>query len=118
ITSDGMRVYIDGASIFDRWRDQAPTAYTAQQTLTAGSHLVTVEYYEHSGAPTAHLSWQPLNATQSQGPSITSFTSSPSAVVAGQAAKLAWGVSGAASVSIDNGVGDVTSLSSIPVFPG
>jgi hypothetical protein len=56
--SDGMRLYIDGNLLLDRWRDQAATMYTVSQSLSAGTHLVTVEYYEHTGWPTAHLTWQ------------------------------------------------------------
>jgi uncharacterized protein YkwD len=57
-TSDGMRVYVDGQLILDRWRDQPGYTYTARHTLTQGSHLVTVEYYSHSGLPIAQLRWQ------------------------------------------------------------
>ncbi len=55
--SDGMRVSIDGLT-WARWRDQSPTSYGFSQTLSAGTHLITVEYYEHTGAATAILSWQ------------------------------------------------------------
>jgi hypothetical protein len=57
-TSDGMRVYIDGTLILDRWRDQPGYTYTARHTVSKGSHLVTVEYYSHSGLPIAQLRWQ------------------------------------------------------------
>jgi hypothetical protein len=53
-----VRLYIDGNLILDRWRDQAATMYTVRQTLGAGTHLITMEYYEHTGWPTAYLSWQ------------------------------------------------------------
>ena len=57
MTSDGMRIYIDGELIMDRWRIQAPTMYTLRPTLTAGTHLIVVEYYEQSANATAHLTW-------------------------------------------------------------
>lgn len=56
--SDGIRLYIDGNLLMDRWRDEAATMYTAVQSLSAGTHLITVEYYEHTGWPTVHLTWQ------------------------------------------------------------
>jgi hypothetical protein len=59
MSSDGMRIYIDGNPILDRWRDQAATTYVVRQTVSAGTHLITVEYYERTGWPTAHLTWQP-----------------------------------------------------------
>src|SRR5664279_1695896 len=58
ITSDGMRIYIDGNLILDAWRDQSPNFYTANQTISQGSHLVVVEYYERQGGATAQISWQ------------------------------------------------------------
>ena len=58
MTSDGMRLYIDGSLTLDRWTDQAATQYTVQRTLSQGLHVITVEYYEHTGWSTAHLTWQ------------------------------------------------------------
>lgn len=117
VTSDGMRLYIDDNLVLDRWRDQPSYLYTVQQVLTAGTHLITVEYYEHSGWATAHLTWQ--NGTPSaQPPSILSFTATPSAVTPGQASTLSWSINGATSISIDHSVGDVTGLTSKAVSPG
>ncbi len=41
-TSDGMRIYIGGNLILDRWRDQPMYIYVIRRTLTPGTHLVTV----------------------------------------------------------------------------
>jgi hypothetical protein len=49
--------------------------------------------------------------------SITSFTASPTTIDAGGSSTLSWSVTGAASLSIDNGVGDVTGSSSVTVSP-
>ena len=54
---DGIRVWLDGSLIIDAWRDQAPTTYQASRTLTAGDHLVKVEYYEKGGGAVAQVSW-------------------------------------------------------------
>jgi uncharacterized protein YkwD len=51
-------------------------------------------------------------------PVITSFSANPAAIAAGQVSTLSWSVSGATSVTINNGVGDVTSLTSKVVVPG
>jgi hypothetical protein len=58
VASDGIRVYVDGQMILDRWRDQPAYIYNVRRTLSAGQHLVTVEYYERTGVAAAHLSWQ------------------------------------------------------------
>ena len=54
----------------------------------------------------------------SAAPGIASFTATPTSVPKGLASTLAWSVTGASSISIDNGVGDVTGKTSIPVTPG
>jgi uncharacterized protein YkwD len=56
-TSDGMRMYVDGYMVMDRWRDQSATTYRIRQTLSPGTHLITVEYYAHGDWSTAHVSW-------------------------------------------------------------
>jgi hypothetical protein len=58
ITSDGMRLFIDGTLVLDRWRDQSPYIYKVPRPLSAGDHLITVEYYQQTGSPVAHVSWQ------------------------------------------------------------
>jgi uncharacterized protein YkwD/chitodextrinase len=114
MTSDGMRVYIDGNDVVDRWHDQPIALYRAQQTLTQGVHLITVEYYEHTGWSSAHVSWQ-NTAPTTPPPSILSFTATPSTISAGQRSTLAWSVTGATTVVIDQGVGDVSNLTSTSV---
>jgi Domain of unknown function (DUF4082)/Cysteine-rich secretory protein family len=57
------------------------------------------------------------NPPSTSAPAISSFTAAPSVVIAGQAATLSWSVSGATSISIDNGVGSVTGLVSKSVKP-
>lgn len=57
-TSDGMRLYVDGQVVLDRWRDQAASTYSIKQSLVAGKHLITVEYYDHNRSGTARVSWQ------------------------------------------------------------
>ena len=57
VTSDGIRVFIDGGKVLDKWFDQSPSLYTASTTLTAGSHLVVVEFYNKTGWPISYLWW-------------------------------------------------------------
>jgi chitodextrinase len=58
VTGDGVRVYVDGAKILDAWYDQASYSFNVGQTLTAGNHLIAVEYYDHTALPVIHVSWQ------------------------------------------------------------
>ncbi len=116
ITSDGLRVYVDGNRILNSWQDQPPTTLTAPYTLTAGSHLLVVEYYEQTGQATAQVSWQ-ISAPAAQPPVISSFTATPSTTTAGQPVTLAWTVSGATSISIDNDLGNMRSRPNLTIWP-
>jgi uncharacterized repeat protein (TIGR01451 family) len=58
-TSDGVRLWVDGTPVIDRWQDQAESTSTGTIALGAGTHEVKVEYYESTGAAAAHVSWAP-----------------------------------------------------------
>ena len=57
-SDDGMRVRVDGELVIDAWWDHSATRFSGTKSLTAGHHLVEVEYYEKSGLAVASLSWQ------------------------------------------------------------
>ena len=57
---DGVRLWVDGQLLIDRWIDQGPTTYTAIREMTGGEHEVKVEYFERVGAAVAQLSWAPV----------------------------------------------------------
>jgi glucose/arabinose dehydrogenase len=54
---DGIRLWVDGQLLIDKWIDQPASTYTATRTVTAGTHHVKVEYYENTGAAEARVSW-------------------------------------------------------------
>ncbi len=56
-SDDGVRVFVDGTVVIDQWKDQGPTTYTANPTGTAGSHSLTVEYYQRGGGAVARASY-------------------------------------------------------------
>lgn len=119
-TSDGMRLYIDGAVAIDAWRDQAPTVYTSRLSIAQGSHLITVEHYSRTGSESAHLSWllnAPSGRRGASPPSISFFSGTPATITAGQSSTLSWSVAGATSVTLDNGIGNVTSVTTKTVTP-
>jgi hypothetical protein len=41
---DGVRLYVDGALVLDRWVDQGATTYSVPVTLTEGNHTIVMEY--------------------------------------------------------------------------
>ncbi|MFN0085178.1 MAG: Ig-like domain-containing protein [Blastocatellia bacterium] len=60
-SDDGIRLYIDGASVLDRWIDRGETRDDVDVTLTAGRHTIVFEYYENGGLASARLFINALN---------------------------------------------------------
>ena len=54
---DGVRVWVDGALLIDKWFAQSRTTHTASKYLTAGNHDVKVEYFEASGSAACIVTW-------------------------------------------------------------
>ena len=54
---DGIRVWVDGTILIDKWIDQSPTTYTQTRTLTAGTHDIKVEYYDYGFGAVAKVGW-------------------------------------------------------------
>ena len=59
---DGIRVWVDNTLIIDAWYDSQVRTITADVFLGAGTHTVTVRYYEAGGVAVAKLSYVALNA--------------------------------------------------------
>jgi len=50
LSDDGVRVTVDGAEVIDSWvRQSATTTHTGSVTLTAGQHVLEVEYFQRYG---------------------------------------------------------------------
>lgn len=62
IADDGVRVRVDGRLIIDGWKQQGPTRYDGTIALSAGHHLVQVEYFEQTGSASISVSWQQAEA--------------------------------------------------------
>jgi glucose/arabinose dehydrogenase len=63
ITDDGVRLYVDGQRVIDKWVYQSSIPWSAEVDLTAGEHAITMEYFEGTGGAVANLSWQALSAS-------------------------------------------------------
>jgi Flp pilus assembly pilin Flp len=55
---DGIRVWVDDDQIISAWRPQVATTYAARETLSAGMHTITMEFYEQGGYAEAKLNWK------------------------------------------------------------
>ena len=57
-TDDGVRLYIDGQLVVDKWIDQAPTEHSGSIQLSGGQkYFLLMEYYENGGGAVAELRW-------------------------------------------------------------
>jgi len=56
-TDDGSMLYIDGQPVLNEWGDHP--AYTLNQpvVMSAGQHLVQLDYYQAGGGASANLTW-------------------------------------------------------------
>ena len=58
LSDDGVRVWLDGVLIIDRWHDAPSVTYTVDRTLSAGAHTLRVEYYENGGTAQIRFWWE------------------------------------------------------------
>jgi len=56
-TDDGVRLWVDGNLIINKWINQTPTSYTGSINLEAGWYDIRMEYYENNEDAYASLSW-------------------------------------------------------------
>ncbi len=57
VSDDGMRVYVDGVLIMNDWNDHSIRANAIYRNMTAGSHHIKVEYYDHIRTAVAKVDW-------------------------------------------------------------
>jgi hypothetical protein len=57
-TDDGVRLYVDGQLLVDRWVDRSATENSGKIDLIAGNtYSLVMEYYENTGGAQAELRW-------------------------------------------------------------
>lgn len=59
-SDDGVRLYVDDVRIINDWSDHPARTQTADRALTAGHHLVRVEYYERGGQAVIQVGFAPI----------------------------------------------------------
>ncbi|HSI33595.1 MAG TPA: PA14 domain-containing protein, partial [Tepidisphaeraceae bacterium] len=58
-TDDGVRLWVGGKLLIDRWMDQSMAEASAEIDLVAGQEYeLKVEYYNGAGPGLAHIAWQ------------------------------------------------------------
>jgi hypothetical protein len=77
-TDDGVRLYVNGQLIIDKWVDQSPTEWTGTIALTGGQFYdIKLEYYENGGGALATLSWSSSSQSKQIIPTSALFAGTP-----------------------------------------
>ena len=97
-TDDGSILYIDGQSIINEWSDHPPTLMTQTVTLTAGPHLIDVDYYQDGGGAAASLSW--TNVTPAPTPVAVSITPASGSLAAAATLQFSSTVTGSTNQAV------------------
>jgi len=104
-SDDGVRLFIDGVLVLDRFIGRVLTTDRVSQTLTAGTHALTVEYMELVDQAALRVQWFQISGGGTPGltPGVTFLTPgvnlTPTAVYSGPAAT----VSGARGLALRTG---------------
>lgn len=70
-SDDGVRVFIDGVLVLDRFVGRELTTDRFQQTLTAGTHTLTVEYFESITNAAIQFQWFQISGGTAVTPGLT-----------------------------------------------
>jgi hypothetical protein len=62
VVDDGGRLFVNGHTLIDAWRDQPARTYTGDIYLPGGPTTVQMEYYENAGSAVAQLRWERIGA--------------------------------------------------------
>lgn len=96
-TDDGVRLWVDGTLVIDRWSPQPPTSYSVDVVIPAGTHSIKMEYFEATGGAQAKLAYVPVSggppggAWQGQYFSNVSLSGAPTVVRNDGAINFNWG---------------------------
>ena len=76
---DGVRLYVDGDRVIDKWIDQGPTTYRATLPLDGSPHKIVMEYYENGGGATAKLNYRRVGDPPAEAPWRGQYWNTPDA---------------------------------------
>jgi len=105
---NGVRVATTAAGV-------ASCSDTALTASTAYSYTVSAQ--DPAGNTSAQSAAVQVTTQAASTVTITSFTASPASIAPGQSSKLSWVTSNATSLTIDNGVGNMTGGTNVTVQP-
>lgn len=89
-TDDGVRLFVNGQLLIDRWYDMAPTTFSAEIDLNTGWHSIRMEYYEHRDLATAQLWWETIGGWRGEYYNNRDLAGSPTLIRYDQAIDFDW----------------------------
>ncbi len=57
-SDDGVRLFLDGEKILDGWWDHGLRTFTVDRRLSAGRHVLVLEFYERAGGAAVQFGWE------------------------------------------------------------
>lgn len=60
---DGVRVYVDGLPIIDRWQPSGAVTYNTNVALSGGTHFLRVDYYDNIERAAVRVWWEGDNGS-------------------------------------------------------
>ena len=77
-TDDGVRLWVNGVLVIDKWIDQAATEWAGSINLMVGQQYdLRMEYYENTGSASAILKWSAPGLAKSVIPQSQFYTVAP-----------------------------------------
>jgi fibronectin type 3 domain-containing protein len=77
-TDDGVRLWVNGTQLINKWVNQSATEWSGTIALTAGQcYYIRMEYYDNSGNASAKLSWSSSSRAKEIIPSTRLYSSDP-----------------------------------------
>jgi hypothetical protein len=64
LVDDGARLFVNGHTLIDAWKEQAATTYTGDIYLPGGAVTIQMEYFERAEVALAQLTWERIDGQQ------------------------------------------------------
>jgi len=123
VTFTGHGTDSDGTVVAYRWTSSidgeiGTSASFTTSSLSVGSHTVSFRAQDNNGAWSENVTATVTVTEAIPEPVILSFDADPGTINLGETSTLSWEVTGAATVSIDQGIGNVALSGTRDVSPG
>ncbi len=123
VSFEGHGTDADGSVVAYRWRSDkdgeiGTTKSFKTSTLSEGEHAIYLMVQDNNDAWSAEVRGSVKVLPAVSGPAkVNSFVAAPNSIQKGESSTLAWNVSNATSVSINQGIGSVAAAGSVVVSP-